>query len=74
MSLPDTWHDLEAKCKSSGGGHLVSLDHYEVEEALAHKTNLSHFWTGGNMCSDSPGETRTRDLCTSRSLTTFLSF
>lgn len=53
-SLPDQWEDLESECISSGG-HLVSLDHYYLEEALARNTNLSSYWSGGNICSNSPG-------------------
>lgn len=52
-SLPDQWEDLESECISSGG-HLVSLDHYYLEEALARNTNLSSYWSGGNICSNSP--------------------
>ncbi|XP_059099111.1 uncharacterized protein LOC131893169 isoform X1 [Tigriopus californicus] len=52
-SLPDQWGNLESECVSSGG-HLVSLDHYYLEEALARNTNLSSYWSGGNICPNSP--------------------
>eukprot|EP00095_Tigriopus_kingsejongensis_P002761 maker-scaffold1543_size36305-snap-gene-0.6 protein:Tk02761 transcript:maker-scaffold1543_size36305-snap-gene-0.6-mRNA-1 annotation:"predicted protein" len=52
-SLPDHWLDLETECIASGG-HLVSLDHYYLEEALARRVNLSSYWSGGNICPNSP--------------------
>ena len=52
-AFPSDWHSLESLCASSGG-HLVSLNHYELEESLASRANLTDYWCGGNMCPDSP--------------------
>lgn len=51
---PESWDILEGRCRSSGG-HLVSLEHQDIEESITSMTNLTDFWSGGNICRDSPG-------------------
>lgn len=51
--IPRSWSDMEGHCKSSGG-HLVSLDSYDLEQQLARTSTLEDFWCGGNMCKNSP--------------------
>lgn len=50
---PDTWNSLEDYCQSSQG-HLVSLTDNELEKELAKRSKLNSFWSGGNICPDSP--------------------
>ena len=40
----------------SGGGHLVSLASQEEEGGVTEAVDMPDFWTGGNMCPDSPGD------------------
>jgi hypothetical protein len=50
---PDQWSNLEAFCDASNG-HLVSLTDMKIEKEIAKRSTLSNFWTGGNICQDSP--------------------
>ena len=54
MMNPNSWPDLEEECQMSGG-NLVSLVKPSLESSLAENLMLSSFWSGGNMCPDSPG-------------------
>jgi len=51
---PGSWWDLEDSCTSSLG-HLVSVEDQDTEHSLVSATGGLHsFWSGGNMCPDSP--------------------
>ncbi len=51
--IPRSWQNSEYHCRASGG-HLVSLDSDEVETSLASETSLLDFWSGGNLCKNTP--------------------
>ena len=49
-----TWHEAEQMCLNSGG-HLLSLGNVEEESRVMSSLSVSDMWTGGNMCPNSPG-------------------
>ena len=56
LEVARSWLGSEAECLG-GGGHLVSLGRdLDTEELIQERLGLSDWWTGGNICPDSPGE------------------
>ena len=51
---PASWYDLEKSCSASRG-HLVSLSDEVLEAALADEAEVFSYWSGGNICPNSPG-------------------
>ena len=55
LEVARSWSGSEAQCLG-GGGHLVSLGRdLGTEELIQQRLGLSDWWTGGNICPDSPG-------------------
>ena len=55
LEVARSWSGSEAQCLG-GGGHLVSLGRdLDTEELIQQRLGLSDWWTGGNICPDSPG-------------------
>ena len=56
LEVARSWQDSQLQCRRAGGD-LVSLGQSaELESLLLSSLPLSDFWTGGNICPDSPGE------------------
>ena len=54
-----SWSSSQAEC-ASAGGHLASLGHMDdqgrdLEHVLTSALGVSDWWSGGNICPDSPG-------------------
>ena len=59
LGVARSWAGSEAQCLG-GGGHLVSLGRdLRTEELIQQRLGLSDWWTGGNICPDSPGNLKT---------------
>ena len=59
LGVARSWAGSEAQCLG-GGGHLVSLGRdLRTEELIQQRLGLSDWWTGGNICPDSPGKLET---------------
>ena len=59
LEVARSWSGSEAQCLG-GGGHLVSLGRdLGTEQLIMQRLGLNDWWTGGNICPDSPGEFRT---------------
>ena len=56
LEVARSWPGSEVQCLG-GGGHLVSLGRdLGTEELIQERLRLSDWWTGGNICPDSPGK------------------
>ena len=54
--MAGTWSRSQEECEAAGG-HLASLGHdVGVEVKILETVGVSDWWTGGNICPDSPGE------------------
>ena len=57
LEVARSWAGSEAQCLG-GGGHLVSLGRdLDTEQLIMQRLGLNDWWTGGNICPDSPGKT-----------------
>ena len=55
LGVARTWYSAQEQCRS-GGGHLASLGHStHTADIIQGSMHLSDWWTGGNICPDSPG-------------------
>ena len=55
LEVAGTWSRSQAECEAAGG-HLASLGHdVGVEVKIMETVGVSDWWTGGNICPDSPG-------------------
>ena len=58
LEVARSWSGSEAQCQG-GGGHLVSLGRdLGTEQIIMQRLVLNDWWTGGNICPDSPGRFR----------------
>ena len=56
LEVAGTWSRSQEECEAAGG-HLASLGHdVGVEVKILETVGVSDWWTGGNICPDSPGE------------------
>ena len=55
QSVARSWTSAEEECRA-GGGHLASLGHtLDTETLILTTVTVSDWWTGANICPDSPG-------------------